>query len=105
MIGVTKIIMIIFTNIEKENQASSLYKTDDCTVNSEIFARVLFSRNFVKIISSRNAEITLSFTDIGKSCPSSDFSVANMYFYAIRENKIHKNISRSNSDGILEKLF
>ena len=33
-------------------------------------------------------KITLSFTDIGKSCPSSDFSVANMYFNAIRENKI-----------------
>ena len=38
-------------------------------VNSEIFARVLFSRNmrsFVKIKSSRNAEITQSFTDLGK---------------------------------------
>ena len=37
------------------------------TVNSEIFARVLFSRNFasfVKIKSSRNAKIILLFTNI-----------------------------------------
>ena len=32
-------------------------------------------RSFVKIKSSRNAEITLSFTDIGKSCPSGEFLV------------------------------
>ena len=30
-------------------------------------------RSFVKIKSLRNSEITLSFTDIGKSCPSRDF--------------------------------
>ena len=47
------------------------------TVNSQIFARVLFSRNFAyakfrKKKSSRNGEITLSFTDIGKPCPSRD---------------------------------
>ena len=30
-------------------------------------------RSFVKIKSMRNGEITLSFTDIGKSCPSSEF--------------------------------
>ena len=47
------------------------------TVNSEIFARILFSRNFAYAEfrenkrSSRNGEIILSFTDIGKSCPSS----------------------------------
>ena len=46
---------------------------DFATVNSEIFARVLWSRNFVKIKSSRNAEITLSLTHIGKSCHSRDF--------------------------------
>ena len=43
------------------------------TVNSEFFARILFSRNFakrsfVKIKSSRNGEIILSYTDKGKSC-------------------------------------
>ena len=43
-------------------------------------------RSFVKIKSSGNAEITLSFTDICKSCPSRDFT--NMSFNAIRENKI-----------------
>ena len=30
-------------------------------------------RSFLKIKSSRNGEITLSFTDIGKSCPSRKF--------------------------------
>ena len=43
------------------------------TVNSEIFARVLFSRNFVKLKPSRNGKITLPFTDIGISCPSREF--------------------------------
>ena len=48
------------------------------TVNSEIFARVLFSRNFdmhsfVKIKSSRIGEITLSFTHISKSHPCCEF--------------------------------
>ena len=40
------------------------------TVNSEIFARVLFShmRSFVKNKSLQNGEITPLFTDIGKSC-------------------------------------
>ena len=45
------------------------------TVNSEIFLRVLFCetlhmRSFVKIKSTRNAQITLWFTDICKYCPS-----------------------------------
>ena len=42
------------------------------TVNLEIFARVLFGRmrSFVKTKPSQNGKITLSFTDIGKSCPS-----------------------------------
>ena len=45
------------------------------TVDSEIFARVLFSRNFRKIKSSRYGEIILSVTDIGafKSHASRDF--------------------------------
>ena len=46
------------------------------TVNSENFARLLSSRNFasfVKIKSSRNAEITLSFTNIRTSWPSREF--------------------------------
>ena len=40
------------------------------TVNSDILAKVLFSQSFVKVKSSRNREITLSFTDEGKSCQS-----------------------------------
>ena len=48
------------------------------TVNSENFAMVLFSRNFAdaefaKIKPSRNDEITLLFTDLGKSSPSLEF--------------------------------
>ena len=53
------------------------------TVNSEIFARDLFSWNFAyakfpenKIL--RNAENTLSFTDIGKSGPSHEFLASQM---------------------------
>ena len=45
------------------------------TVNSEIFARVLFSGNFVIAELCKNktlvkSEITLSTIDVGKSCPS-----------------------------------
>ena len=40
------------------------------TVNSEIFARVLF---FMKIKPSQIGEITLSFIDIGKSSLSCEF--------------------------------
>ena len=47
-------------------------------VNSEIFARVYFretlrTRSLVKIKPSRNGEITLSFTDVGKPGPSHGF--------------------------------
>ena len=47
----------------------------------------------MKIKFSRNGEITLLFTDIGKSCSSCVFNVVNMYFNAIRENKILAKIS------------
>ena len=48
------------------------------TVNSEVFARVLFRetshmRSFVKIKSSHIGEIILSFTDIDTSCHSREF--------------------------------
>ena len=68
------------------------------TVNSELFARILYSRNFAyaakfrEIKSSRNGKIILSFTDIGKHALVSNFNVANMS-YAIRENKILVKIS------------
>ena len=50
------------------------------TVNMEIFARDLFSRNFAyakfhEIESSQNGEIILSFTNEGKSCHSCEFYV------------------------------
>ena len=40
------------------------------TVNSVIFARILFLRNFVEIKPSQIDTIILSFTDVSKSCPS-----------------------------------
>ena len=45
---------------------------DSNTVNSEILVRVLFSRNFENNILA-NGEITLSITDLGKSCNSRTF--------------------------------
>ena len=68
-------------------------------MNSEIFARVLFSRtshmqSFVKIETSRNGENTLLFTDIVTSCPSHKFLMPQIFFFnAIRENKILMEIS------------
>ena len=43
------------------------------TVTSEIFAKVLFSENFVKIKPSGYVEITLSFSNLGKLWHSRDF--------------------------------
>ena len=48
------------------------------TVNSEIFARTLFSRNFAyakfrEKKTSRNGKITLSFINVGKFCRSCEF--------------------------------
>ena len=50
-------------------------------------------RSFVKIKPPRIGDITLSFTDIGKSCRARDFYIANVSFNAIRENKILAKIS------------
>ena len=50
-------------------------------------------RSFVKIKPSRIGDITLSFTDIGKSCTVHVFYVANVSLNAIRENKILRKIS------------
>ena len=50
-------------------------------------------RSFVKIKPSQVCDITLSFTDIGKSCPVHDFYVASVSFNAIRENKMLAKIS------------
>ena len=56
------------------------------TVNSEIFARTLFSRNFAyakfrEIKPSRNGKITLSFIDIIKSGPSCEFFTSLIYVF------------------------
>ena len=83
---------MVYVNIKGAVQSAHLY-----TVNSENFARTLFSQNFTfrESKTSRNGKITLSFIDIGKPCFSRDFSHYNMSFNAIRENKILAKISKS----------
>ena len=69
------------------------------TVNLEIFARVYFRntshmRSFVKIKSSRNGEITPSFTDEGESSQSCEFLHRKyVFFYVILEKRILAKIS------------
>ena len=59
---------------------------------SFIFAKLRIF--FLKIIPSQNGKITLWFTDICKSCKYVNHSnIANMYFNAIRENRIIAKIS------------
>ena len=65
------------------NLKHSIIKGVHCsTGNSEIFARILFSRrqSFVKIKHSRNGENSLSFTDVGKSSQSCDFLLGKYVF-------------------------
>ena len=54
-----------------------------------MLSRVLFCEKL-----SQNGEITLSFTDIGKSCHTRDLYVANMSFNTFRENEILAKISK-----------
>ena len=62
-------------------------------------------RSFLKIIPFRNGEITLSFTDVGKSCLSRDFLPWQIYPDAIRENKILTKICEFTvSDGVSVKI-
>ena len=64
------------------------------TVNSEILVGFIFCKTFVKVNSSRNGEITLSFTDVGKSFPSCNFFyMSNVTFNTVWENKIIVKIS------------
>ena len=60
----------------RQNQATCV--VIGVAVNSEFsrgfyFRETSYVRSFVKIKFSRNGEITMSFTDIGESCPSHDF--------------------------------
>ena len=57
------------------------------TVNFEIFVRLLFSRNFVKINPSRNEKITLSFTDLVNHALVTIFIEVNISFNAVCVNK------------------
>ena len=45
-------------------------------------------RSFLKIKPSRNGKVILSFTDIGISCPSSEFLTSQICLNAISKNKI-----------------
>ena len=49
--------------------------------------------SFVEIKPSRNGNITLSFTDVGKSCPSREFFTSQICLNTIRENKMLAKIS------------
>ena len=77
----TKLHVPIALAQDKSGHFSSLkilYCLSGYTVNSEIFTRVLYRetlhmRSFVKIKPWRNSKITLSFTDEGKSWPSSEY--------------------------------
>ena len=51
-------------------------------------------RCFVKTEPSPNGEITMSLTDVGKSCPGRKFLMSQICFFeAFRENKILSKIS------------
>ena len=64
-----------------------------CTVKSEIFARVLFSRDLAYGEIPHKMAKSLSLTDIGKLCHTGD-KLTNMCFNAtICENKILTKIS------------
>ena len=78
-----------------ENVSSQSQEVGKHTVNSEIFAKVLFSRNlrsFVKIKSSRKGEITLSFTDMSKSCPFASQVCLLMLFAKIKFSRKFLNL-------------
>ena len=62
-------------------------------------------RSFVKINYLHNSEITLSFTDEGKSCHSRKVYVANMSFYAICENKILAKIFEFTVCSCMHKIY
>ena len=62
-----------------------------------IFAKLriyAYMRSFVKTKSSGNAKITMSFSDICKSCPSREFLASKIFcFNVIHENEILAKIS------------
>ena len=69
-IGVNKLTLQNINIIQSSNNYNIIN-----TVNSEIFARVLFSGNFAIVEFCENktlvkGEITMSIIDVGKSCPS-----------------------------------
>ena len=62
-------------------------------------------RSFGKIIPFRNGEITLSFTDVGKSCLSRIFYHGKYIFKCYSRNRIIAKISEfTESDGVSVKI-
>ena len=56
--------------------------------------------------SSRNGEIPLPFTDVGKSCTRRGiFNISNLSFNIIQENKISANISEFIVIGFIHQLL
>ena len=74
------------------------------TVNVEIFTHM---RSFTKIKPSQFSEITLSFTDIGESCPYCEFSKSQIcvltLFAKIKFSQKFPNLQYLNIEIFLEK--
>ena len=88
----------------------AIYNVVTITLNSEIFARVYIRetshmRSFVKIKSSRNGEITLSFTDEGKLCQSRECLRRKYVFKTIHENKILAKISEFTINETIQQEY
>ena len=63
-------------------------------------------QSLVKIKSLRNGEITLSFTDIGKSCPSSEFLPSQVCLLALfRKKYSHENFWIYSKHNILNAFI
>ena len=72
-------LMVIYSDSRKGDIYLFVDTYPNDILHIQKFTRVFYFRetshvrSFVKIKSSRNGEITLSFTDIGKACPSLEF--------------------------------
>ena len=70
-----------------------IFKCCTITVNSDIFARVLFTQN-EKVKPSRNGKNTLSITGVNHALVA-NFNMAHMSFNAIRENRVLAKVLRT----------
>ena len=73
----------------------AIQKTNFLAMGLRKLSRAFYFREtFVKIKPSKNGEITMSFTDVSKKGPCSEFNVKNTSFNAIHDNKILAKISK-----------